>query len=87
LTEDALARLRGAYQPADQLLVHDWGDATAVVFVQGTHVTLLVDATAAALVADWTQPVDADEADAVARLLESQIPALVQAGILIPRTA
>lgn len=81
--DSTLTQLRRAYAPAPGLLFHDWGDSAAVIYVPGTHATHLVDATAAGLISDWAQPVDAEEAAMVALRLQAQLPDLVQAGILI----
>lgn len=81
---DTLSRLRGQCRPVSGLLIHDWGDSAAVVFVPGTNATHLIDGSASALLADWGQPVAPDEAEAVASWLEAQVPALLQSGILVP---
>ena len=83
MPEDTLAALRSAYQPAPGLRLHDWDETVAVVFVGGTNTTHLVDGTAASLMADWLQPVEPDQAQVVASLLQEQIPSLLQAGILV----
>lgn len=87
MAEDTLARLRSTTRPAPGLLVHDWNDSAAVVFIPGTNTTHLIDGTTACLLADWQQPVAADEVDAVTRLLEAQMPVLLQTGILTPHKA
>jgi hypothetical protein len=81
-----LSRLRSRFQPSPGLRVHDWGEATAVVFVSGRGDTHLIDGEIAGLLTDWLQ----DEAGLDPELvgvLDAQCPALVQAGILQPLPA
>jgi hypothetical protein len=83
LSADALARLRADHSPTPGLLVHDWDDGAAVVFVPGANTTHLIDGTTASLLADWHQPIDATDAGWLTAQLEAQVPTLLQAGILV----
>jgi hypothetical protein len=74
------------YQLAPGLLVHDWGETAAAVFVPATASTHLIDGSTAA----WLAEVATDEAAAALMAegaLADQIPALLLAGILVPRAA
>lgn len=86
MADDTLSRLRRIYQTSPGMLLHDWGDSAAVVFVAGTGTTHLISGDVAALLADWEAPGSTDDLDAAeADWLQAQLPTLLQTGILQAR--
>lgn len=86
--------LHSTYEPAPGLLMHDWGDSSAVVFVKGTAATHLVDGDIAEVLAAWMggqagpheiRQLFAAAPDPAAALAHfaAQVPQLVQSGILV----
>ncbi len=76
--------VRTAYQVSPGLLVHDWGDSAAVVFVAGMGTTHLIDGSVAAALAAWDDA-SPDDDEALDAALAPHIDALVQTGILQER--
>ena len=96
MPDDPLSRLRRLVQPVPGLLLHDWGDSGAVVFVPGTGTTHLIDGVIAGLLANsFPAPgaaaaanLDPGDVDSLnADVLNAHLPALLLAGILQLRQA
>lgn len=73
-------------RPAPGLLIHDWGESAAVVYVPARASTHLIDGGLAAALLDWigspSPAADADAQGAAFEALQPHLEALLMAGIV-----